>query len=114
MILSDAAKDGMLQGLADTLNVGSNATLTVCIGEVVAAVFEMTNPVEQSIIGGVISFDLPPKVLATESGIPTKAILKDSLGADVVIFDVGAEIVLDKESIYMGGYVSLISLTITI
>lgn len=113
MILSDAAKNSMLQGLANSLNVGSNATLSIYIGEVVAAVFEMPNPIEASITSGVITFNLPVKVLATISGLPTTAKLTNSAGSDIT-FDVGSEIVLDKPEIYAGGYVSLTSLTITI
>lgn len=113
MILSIDDKSAMLQGLADRLNVGADTVLTVYIGADSTAVFDMPNPIEASIIGGVITFSLPPKVLATISGVPTTAKLTNSAGSDIT-FDVGSEIVLDKPEIYAGGYVSLTSLTITI
>lgn len=113
MILSVGDKSAMLQGLADRLNVGADTVLTVYIGADVTAIFDMPNPVELSIISGVITFNLPTKVLATKSGVPTTAALTNSAGSNIT-FDVGSEIVLDKPEIYAGGYVSLTSLTITI
>lgn len=113
MILSVDDKSAMLQGLADRLNVGADTVLTVYIGADSAAVFEMPNPIEASITDGVITFNLPVKVMATISGVPTTAKLTNSAGSDIT-FNVGSEIVLDKPEIYAGGYVSLTSLTITI
>lgn len=113
MILSINDKNAMLQGLADRLNVGTDTILTVYIGADSAAVFNMPNPIEASITEGVIAFNLPVKVLATKSGLPTTAKLTNSAGSDIT-FDVGSEIALDKPEIYAGGYVSLSSLTITI
>jgi len=113
MILSVDDKSAMLQGLADRLNVGTDTVLTIYIGADSTAVFDMPSPIEANIAGGVIAFNLPPKVLATKSGIPTTAKLTNSAGSDIT-FNVGSEIVLDKPEIYAGGYVSLTSLTITI
>lgn len=113
MMLSSEDKNAMLQGLADRLNTGADTLLTIYIGADSAAVFNMPNPIEASITGGVIAFNLPVKVLATKSGLPTTAKLTNSAGSDIT-FDVGSEIVLDKPEIYAGGYVSLSSLTITI
>lgn len=114
MILSIDAKNAMLQGLADLLNLGSNANLSVYINDLVVTDFVMPNPVDTSIIDGVLTFNLPERVLATESGTPTTAKLFNSLGDELAIFNVGTEIVLDKDGIYAGGYVSLTRLTITI
>lgn len=113
MILSVNDKNAMLQGLSNRLNVGADTVLTVYIGADSTAVFDMPNPIEQSIAGGVITFNLPVKVLATKSGVPTTAKLSNSAGSDIT-FDVGSEIMLDKPEIYAGGYVSLTSLTIAI
>lgn len=113
MILSDNDKSAMLQGLADKLNIGADTVLTVYIGESATAVFDMPNPIETSIAGGVITFNLPVKVLAAKSGVPITAKLTNGAGSDIT-FNVGSEIVLDKPEIYAGGYVSLTSLTITI
>ncbi len=113
MMLSGEDKNAMLQGLADRLNTGSDTILTIYIGADNAAVFDMPNPIQASITEGVIAFNLPVKVLATKSGLPTTAKLTNSAGSDIT-FDVGSEIVLDKPEIYAGGYVSLSSLTITI
>ena len=113
MILSVDDKSAMLQGLADRLNIGTDTILTIYINNEVTAVFDMPNPIEASITNGVISFDLPEKVLASKSGVPTTAKLTNSAGSDIT-FNVGSEIVLDKLEIYTGGYVSLSSLTIAI
>lgn len=113
MILSNNDKDAMLQGLSDRLNVGTDTVLTVYIGAESAAVFDMPNPIQGSITGGVITFNIPPKVLATKSGVPTTVKLTNSAGSEIT-FNVGSEIVLDKPEIYAGGYVSLTSLTITV
>lgn len=113
MILSSNDKNAMLQGLADRLNVGADTILTVYIGGDSTAVFAMPNPIQSSITGGVITFNLPVKVLATISGVPTTAKLTNSAGSNIT-FDIGSEIVLDKPSVYAGGYVSLTGLTITI
>lgn len=114
MILSDDAKNAMLQGLADTLNIGANSKLTIYIGTDAAAILIMPNPIEQSIANGVLSFNLPDKVLATLSGTPTTARLTDSSGALIAEFEVGTEVVFDKPSVYAGGFVSLTSLVINI
>lgn len=113
MIISNNDKDAMLQGLADKLNVGNDTKLAVYVDTDTAAIFDMPNPIEQSIANGFFSFNLPVKVLATLSGVPTTAKLTNSAGSDIT-FNVGSEIVLDKPEIYAGGYVSLTSLTITI
>lgn len=113
MILSNSDKNAMLQGLADKLNVGSDTKLVVYVDANIAAAFDMPNPIEQSITDGVFSFNLPLKVLATLSGVPTTAKLTNSAGSDIT-FNIGSEIALDKPEIYAGGYVSLTSLTITI
>lgn len=113
MILSVTDKNAMLQGLADKLNIGSDTVLTIYIGADIAAVFDMPNPIEQTITNGVFTFNLPQNVLATLSGVPTTAVLTNSAGSEIT-FDVGSEIVLDKPSVYAGGYVSLTGLTITI
>lgn len=113
MILSVSDKNAMLQGLADRLNVGADTVLTVYVGVDSMAVFSMPNPIEQTIANGAFTFNLPQKVLATKSGVPTTAKMTNSAGSDIT-FNVGSEIVLDKPEIYAGGYVSLTSLTITI
>lgn len=113
MILSVNDKNAMLQGLADKLNVGANADLIVYIDADIAVTFAMPNPIEQSIVGGVLTFRLPAKVLATISGIPTSAKLTNSAGSEVT-FNMGSEIVLDKAAIFAGGYVGMTGLTITI
>lgn len=113
MLISNNDKDAMLQGLANKLNVGNDTKLTIYIDADIAAVFDMPNPIEQSIINGVFSFNLPVKVLATKTGVPTTAKLANSAGSDIT-FNVGSEIVLNKPEIYTGGYVELTGLTITI
>ena len=114
MMLSTSAKDAMLQGLANELNVGDNAKLVVYIGASIAVELTMPNPIEASINNGVLTFNLPERQLALESGVPTTAKLFDSAGSDIATFIMGTEILLDRDKIYQGGYVSLTSLTIKI
>lgn len=113
MILSVNDKNAMLQGLADKLNVGSDTALKIYVEDMVIVNFTMPNPINLSIVGGVLTFNLPERVLATESGVPTIARMVNSAGSDIT-FNIGTEVVLDKEGIYAGGYVSLTRLTIAI
>lgn len=113
MQLSDKAKNAMLQGLANTLNVGTNSVLSIYIDTVLAAEITLTNPVELSITGGVLTFNIPAEVLAIASGIPTHAKLLDASGEIVAEYD-GAEIVLNKDRIYQGGYVGIAGLKVRI
>lgn len=114
MILTPETKNAMLRGVASMLNVGTRATLSIYIGEVLAVEIAMQNPVEFSVAGGILTFNTPPEALAIASGVPTAAKLRDSAGALVAEFDVGTELTLDKDKIYMGGYVGLNSLVISI
>lgn len=113
MVLSDAAKNAMLQGLADTLNVGANSVLSVYIGEVLAVELVLPNPAQMSIAGGVMTFNKPPDALAIASGVPTSAKLLDGTGAVIANY-LGAEIVLNKDKVYQGGYVGIESLKVRI
>ena len=114
MILSNNAKNSMLQGLSNILNIGANSKLTIYVGADIAATLIMPNPIEQSITNGVLTFNLPPKVLATLSGVPTTAKLTNSADALIAEFEVGTEVVFDKPSVYAGGFVSLTRLVINI
>lgn len=109
MILSNDAKNAMLQGLANKLNAGANAKLDIYVGAEIAVELIMTNPIELSVAAGVMTFKAPPEVLATVSGVPTSAKLLDSTGAVVATYD-ASEITLTKEKIYQGGYVGIQSL----
>ena len=106
MILSVEAKNAMLQGMADKLNAGDNAVLSVYIGETLAAEISLMNPVQEDITGGVMTFKLPPKAIAIASGIPTSAKLLDPSGSIVADYT-AAEILLDKDKIYQNGYVGI-------
>lgn len=114
MQLTTDAKNAMLQGLAGTLNAGTNSLFSIYIGATLAAEISLTNPVELTVIGGVLTFKTPPEALAIATGVPTAAKLKDSAGVLLAEFDVATEVVLDKDKIYQGGYVGISSLTITI
>ncbi|MGP5201826.1 hypothetical protein ACTXKB_03555 [Psychrobacter aquimaris] len=111
MILSIDAKNAALQGIADRLNVGTNSVLSLFIGETLAAEFALLNPVQESITNAVMTFKIPPKVLAIASGVPTAAKVLDASGALIATLDVATELSLDKPQIYQGGYVTLTSLT---
>ena len=114
MVLTDDAKNAMLQGLAETLNVGTNALFSIYIDTTLAAEIALTNPVQFSITGGVLIFKTPPEALAVASGVPTSAELKDDSGVLIAEFDVASEILLNKDKIYQGGYVGIQSLKISI
>lgn len=113
MVLSNDAKNAMLQGLANKLNVGTNAKLVIYVGAEIAAEIIMTNPIELSVTDGVMTFKTPTEVLATVSGVPTSAKLLDSTGAVQADY-AAAEIILTKDKIYQGGYVGIQSLKIRI
>ena len=111
MILSVDAKNAALKGIADKLNVGTNSVLSIYVGATLAAEITLTNPVQQSISNAVMTFKMPPKVLAIASGTPTAAKVLDASGALIAELDVATELALDKDSIYAGGYVTLTALT---
>ena len=113
MILSDVAKNAMLQGIADLINEGSNAVLSIYVGATLAVELALNNPVEIDITAGVLTFNTPPQAIAVASGVPTTAKLLNGFG--VLIADyTAAEIVLDKEKVYQGGYVGIQSLKVRI
>lgn len=111
MILSVDAKNAALQGIADKLNEGANSVLSLFIGDTLAAEFALTNPVEASISGAVLTFNIPPKVMAIASGVPTAAKIFSASGALIATLDVATELTLDNSQIYQGGYVTLTALT---
>lgn len=114
MILALAAKNAMLNSIALLLDKGVGSKLTIMIGSDPAAIFDLPRPSAQVTPAGVLSFNLPTDVLAIKSGVPTTAILTDPAGVLVANFNMGTDITLDKDSIYTGGYVSLLGLSITI
>lgn len=114
MELSVDAKNAALQGIADKLNVGTNSVLSIYVGATLAAEIALTSPVQQSISNAVMTFKIPPKVLAIASGVPTAAKILDASGTLQATLDVATELTLDKDSIYAGGYVSLTALTMGI
>ena len=114
MELSVDAKNAALQGIADKLNVGTNSVLSIYIGETLAAEIALTNPVQQSIADAVMTFKIPPKVLAIASGTLTGAKVQDASGTLIATLDVATELTLDKAQIYQGGYVTLTALTMGI
>ena len=113
MVLTDVAKNAMLQGLANKLNVGSNSLLSIYVGATLAVELVLTNPVELSITGGVMTFKVPPQALAVASGVPTTAKILDSSGALMVTLPASL-ITLDKDKIYQGGYVGVTSIQFSI
>ena len=113
MLLSDDAKNAMLQGLADKLNVGTNSQLSIYVGATLAVELALPNPVELSITGGILTFKVPPEALAVASGVPTTAKLINSAGVLLAEFD-AALITLDKDKIYQGGYVGVTSIKFSI
>jgi hypothetical protein len=111
MILSIDAKNAALQGIADKLNVGTNSVLSIYVGATLAAEIALLNPVQESIADAVMTFKVPPKVLAIASGVPTVANILDASGTLIATLDVATELTLDKAQVYQGGYVTLTALT---
>lgn len=111
--LEDVAKNAMLQGLADKLNVGANSLLSIYIGATLAVELVLKNPVQLSITGGVLTFNVPPQALAVASGIPTEARILDASGALMVTLPASL-ITLDKDKIYQGGYAGVTAIRFSI
>lgn len=114
MILSVDAKNAALKGIADRLNIGTNSVLSLYVGATLAAEFALLNPAQLSITGAVMALKVPPKVLATASGVLTDAKILAADGTLIATLDVATEITLDKSQVFMGGYVSIASLRIGI
>lgn len=113
MVLTDYAKNAMLQGLADKLNVGANSVLSIYVEATLAVELALTNPVELSITSGVLTFNIPPQALAVASGTPTEAHILDASGALMATLPASL-IALDKDKIYQGGYVGVTSIKFSI
>ena len=111
MILSVDAKNAALKGIADRLNVSTNSVLSIYVGATLAAEFALLNPVQESITNAVMTFKIPPKVLAITSGVPTAAKIFAADGTLEATLDVATELALDKPQVYQGGYVTLTALT---
>lgn len=114
MELSVDAKNAALQGIADRLNVGTNSVLSIYVGATLAAEIALLNPVQESITNAVMTFKVPPKVLAIASGVLTSAKVLASDGTLIAELDVATEVTLDKSQVYQGGYVTLSALTMGI
>ena len=111
MQLSIDAKNAALQGIANKLNEGTNSVLSLFVGETLAAEIALLNPVQVSISNAVMTFKVPPKVLAIASGVLTSAKVLAADGTLIAELDVATELALDKPQIYQGGYVTLTALT---
>lgn len=114
MQLSVDAKNAALQGIADKLNEGTNSVLSLFVGETLAAEIALLNPVQASISNAVMTFKVPPKVLAIASGVLTSAKVLAADGTLIAELDVATEVTLDKSQVYQGGYVTLTALTMSI
>lgn len=114
MQLSIDAKNAALQGIADKLNEGTNSVISLFIGETLAAEIALLNPVQASISNAVMTFKMPPKVLAIASGVLTSAKVLSADGTLIAELDVATEVTLDKSQVYQGGYVTLTALTMGI
>ena len=114
MQLSVDAKNAALQGIADKLNEGTNSVLSLFVGETLAAEVALLNPAQESITNAVMTFKVPPKVLAIASGVLTSAKVLAADGTLIADLDVATEVTLDKSQVYQGGYVALTALTMGI
>jgi len=111
MVLTDDAKNAMLQGLADKLNASTGSKLSIYVDAVLAAEITLANPVESSITGAVLTLNKPPDAIAIASGVPTSAQVLDASGVLIATLD-ATEFTIDKDKIYMGGYVGVTTMTI--
>lgn len=113
LVIENAAKNAMLQGLVSKLNAGTNSTLSIYVGATLAVELVLTNPVELSVTGGVLTFNVPPEALAISSGTPTEARISDASGVLMITLPASL-ITLDKDKIYQGGYVGVTSIRFSI
>ncbi len=114
MLLSNEGKKAALEGIAVKLNLGAHSSLSLFVGDTLSAEFALPNPVQLSIIDNVMTFNLPPKVLATVSGKPTTARLLMHDGTIIGDLDIATEVIMDKPQIYAGGYVELTALSMQV
>lgn len=113
MQLNNTAKYAMLQSLADTINTNASILLKVYIGEIVAVAFELASPVQSDITDGLMFFKSIAPSIATADGTPTLCEIQGDLG-EVIATLPASTIELDKSQLYIGGSVSVLSLTIGI
>lgn len=111
MILTDAAKNAMLKGMADKLNTGTNSKLAIYVGATLAVEITLSNPVQAMITGAVMTLNKPPDAIAIASGVPTSAQILDASGALMATLD-ATEFTIDKDKIYAGGYVGITTMTL--
>ena len=88
--------------------------LSLYVGETLASEIALLNPAQATIDNAVMTFKVPPKVLAIASGVLTSAKMLAADGTLIAELDVATEIILDKSQVYQGGYVTLTALTMGI
>lgn len=113
MVLTDDAKNAMLQGLANKLNAGNGSKLSIYVDATLAVEITLLAPVEASITGATLTLNKPPDAIAIASGVPTSAQILDSTGVLLATLD-PSEFTIDKDKIYMGGYVGITTMTLGI
>lgn len=113
MELTVDAKNAMLKGLADKLNTGTNAKLAIYVDTVLAVEITLAKPVEATITGATLTLNKPPDAIAIASGVPTSAQILDASGALMATLAAN-EFTIDKDKIYMGGYVGVTTMTLGI
>ncbi len=113
IVLENVAKNAMLQGLADRLNAGNDSKLSIYVDDVLAVEITLLAPVELTITNAILTLNKPPDAIAIASGVPTSAKILDSTGALIATLD-ATEFTIDKDKIYMGGYVGITAMTLGI
>lgn len=105
-------KQQMWQGLVNDANSkGATLSFTDGVNELVS--LPLSNPIQSSIVNGKLTFNTIQRGLVIRSGTPTTAtlVIGSASALDLVV---GVDLILDKPSVQVGGYLNITALSITI
>lgn len=113
MIIADAAKNAMLNGLANYLESAASVVIDVHAGSDVLVQLVMPGNIVKSVQNGALTLNVAEQALIEKTGVPDKAkIMVD--GVLAIELTVGADLLLDDTTIYKGGYFKITELAINI
>lgn len=113
MILSLSAKNAMLSGLANHLELATSVVIDVYAGSEVLVQLVMPSTIVKSVQNGVMTLNVAEQALVSTTGQPSKAkIMVD--GVLAIELTVGTDLLLDDTTLYKGGYFKITELAINI
>lgn len=113
MILSLSAKNAMLSGLANHLELATSVVFDVYAGSEVLVQLVMPSTIVKSVQNGVMTLNVAEQALVSTTGQPSKAkIMVD--GVLAIELTVGTDLLLDDTTLYKGGYFKITELAINI